>query len=78
MATADVTRSSGEPAAPADDTFRWSGIAVNTAAWAFAFVVLRIFAVSGSSRDTSFLVSTTLGLNDAPTLVFGFLMARPG
>ncbi len=45
------------------------------AAWAFAFLILRIFAVSGYHWDTAFAVSTTLGLDDGLSLVFGSLMA---
>lgn len=41
----------------------------------FAFVVLRIFAVSQYDWETAFLVSTTLSLNDGLALVFGSLMA---
>ena len=46
------------------------------AAWAFAFLLLRIFAVSGYDWDTAFLVSTTLGLDDGLALMFGSLMAN--
>ncbi len=41
----------------------------------FAFLVLRIFAVSDFDWDTAFAVSTTLGLDDGLALVFGSLMA---
>lgn len=41
----------------------------------FAFLVLRIFAVSGYDWHTAFGVSTTLGLDDGLALVFGSLMA---
>ena len=54
---------------------RLTGVAANTAAWAFAFLILRIFAVSGYNWDTAFLVSTTLGLDDGLALVVGSLMA---
>lgn len=45
------------------------------AAWAFVFLVLRIFAVSGYDWNTAFAVSTTLGLDDGLSLVFGSLMS---
>lgn len=55
---------------------RWfGGAATNAATWAFAFLVLRIFAVSGYSWDTAFWVSTTLGVGDGLLLVLGSLMA---
>ncbi len=50
--------------------------AVHVAAWGFAFLLLRIFAVSGYDWDTAFLVSTTLGLDDGLALLFGSLMAN--
>lgn len=46
------------------------------AAWAFAFLLLRIFAVAGYDWDTAFLVSTTIGLDDGLALMFGSLMAN--
>lgn len=49
--------------------------AAQVAAWGFAFLLLRVFAVSGYDWDTAFLVSTTLGLDDGLALVFGSLMA---
>lgn len=49
--------------------------AAHLAAWGFAFLLLRIFAVSGYDWDTAFLVSTTLGVDDGLALVFGSLMA---
>lgn len=58
-----------------DDAARshtWS--AVPLAAWAFAFVLLRIFAVSGYDWSTAFNVSTTISLSDGVNLVFGSLM----
>src|SRR5699024_9813751 len=42
-----------------------------------AFVLLRIFAVSGYDWDTAFAVSTTLSLSDALTLLVGSLMIGP-
>lgn len=50
--------------------------AVHVAAWGFAFLLLRIFAVSGYDWDTAFLVSTTLGVDDGLALLFGSLMAN--
>jgi len=50
--------------------------AAQVAAWGFAFLLLRIFAVSGYDWDTAFLVSTTLGLDDGLALLFGSLMAN--
>ncbi len=44
------------------------------AVWAFAFVLLRIFAVSGYDWNTAFNVSTTLSLSDGLNLLFGSLM----
>lgn len=49
--------------------------AAHIAAWGFAFLLLRIFAVSGYDWDTAFLVSTTIGLDDGLALLFGSLMA---
>lgn len=51
------------------------GGAAHLAAWGFAFLLLRIFAVSGYDWDTAFLVSTTLGMDDGLALMFGSLMA---
>ncbi|WP_182353768.1 hypothetical protein [Flaviflexus huanghaiensis] len=51
-----------------------SGVAQVTA-WAFAFLLLRVFAVSDYDWNTAFLVSTTLGFDDGLALVFGSLMA---
>lgn len=54
---------------------RHAGSAAPAAAWAFAFLILRIFAVSGYNWDTAFAVSTTIGLDDGLSLLFGSLMA---
>ena len=51
------------------------GAGTYAAALAFAFLILRVFAVSGYNWDTAFLVSTTLGLDDGLALLFGSLMA---
>lgn len=50
--------------------------AVPAAAWAFAFLILRVFAVSGYDWNTAFLVSTTLGIDDGLALIFGSFMAE--
>lgn len=55
---------------------RRPGSVASFAAWAFAFLVLRLFAVSGYNWDTAFKVSTTLGVDDGVTLVFGSFMAE--
>lgn len=53
------------------------GGAAPAAAWAFAFLVVRLFAISGYDWDTAFLVSTTLGLEDGLRILFGsFMTAR--
>ena len=52
----------------------WS-VGVSSTVWVFAFLILRIFAVSGYSWDTAFLVSTTISLNDGLAILFGSLMA---
>lgn len=52
----------------------WSA-GVSSTVWVFAFLILRIFAVSGYSWETAFLVSTTIGLNDGLAILFGSLMA---
>ncbi|MEO6122924.1 MAG: hypothetical protein ABIR32_04385 [Ilumatobacteraceae bacterium] len=49
--------------------------AAPAAAWAFAFLVLRIFAVSSYDWDTAFKVSATLGIDDGLALLFGSFMA---
>lgn len=59
-----------------DRPSRFAGAAANGAAWGVAFLILRIFAVSGYDWNTAFLVSTTLGLNDGFALVFGSLIAE--
>ncbi|MDN5893696.1 MAG: hypothetical protein L0H93_06675 [Nocardioides sp.] len=58
-----------------DSSPHLSAGAAQVAAWGFAFLLLRIFAVSGYDWDTAFLVSTTLGLDDGLALLFGSLMA---
>lgn len=71
----DVADGGNADSVPADvGRFRLTGGTV--AIVGFAFLVLRIFAVSGYDWDTAFLVSTTLGLDDGLTLLFGFVMAE--
>lgn len=53
---------------------KWSA-GVSSTVWVFAFLILRIFAVSGYSWETAFLVSTTISLNDGLAILFGSLMA---
>lgn len=72
--TRDVDGSSPDPAGPDPHPRSWAG-AGTLAAWGFAFLLLRVFAVSGYDWDTAFLVSTTLGLDDGLALLFGSLMA---
>ncbi len=60
---------------PELDRPRLVGDVAHAAAWAFAFLILRIFAVSAYNWDTAFAVSTTLNLQDGLALVFGSLMA---
>ncbi len=65
------------PAAPAAAVVsrRSAGTAVPVAGWTFAFLVLRLFAVSGYDWETSFAASTTLSVNDGLALAFGSLLA---
>lgn len=71
-----------QPDAPADsagDPVRGaaralSGFGASATAFALAFVLLRVFAVSGYDWDTAFAVSTTLSLSDALTMSVGSLM----
>lgn len=51
------------------------GTVAPIAAWAFVFLILRIFAVSGYDWQTAFAVSTTLSVSDGLALLFGSLMA---
>ena len=71
MTTADARTTTESETRPRRHT---SGAAQATA-WGFGFLILRIFAVSGYNWDTAFAVSTTLGLDDGLTLLFGSLMA---
>ncbi len=76
--TADDTQgaSATSQQSPDSDTPHraWSTGASSTV-WVFAFLILRIFAVSGYSWETAFLVSTTISLNDGLAILFGSLMA---
>mgnify|MGYP000524398814 CR=1 FL=1 len=73
--SARVPQGSGEDTPPRSDK-RATPIAASAATWAFAFLVFRVFAVSGYDWNTAFLVSTTLGLDDGVAIVFGSLMAE--
>lgn len=75
MTAADADETADDPRKPDEGLRRISGSAANAAAWAFAFLILRIFAVSGYDWNTAFAVSTTLGLDDGLSLLFGSLMA---
>ncbi|MEO7132139.1 MAG: hypothetical protein ABIZ07_12265 [Dermatophilaceae bacterium] len=72
--SADAGEQATEPSQHAPP--RLSLGAAHVAAWGFAFLLLRVFAVSGYDWDTAFLVSTTLGLDDGLALMFGSLMAN--
>lgn len=74
MTAADRMTTDASPA-PGEGASRALGGAAHLAAWGFAFLILRIFAVSGYDWDTAFLVSTTLGIDDGLALMFGSLMA---
>ncbi len=50
--------------------------AIPAAAWPFAFLILRVFAVSGYDWDTAFLVGTTLGIDAGLARIFGSFMAE--
>lgn len=75
--TVDDANGKVTPAAPGSEepSAHRGGGAAPVAAWAFAFLVLRVFAVSGYDWDTAFLVSTTLSINDGVALLFGSFMA---
>lgn len=70
-ATGDDATASGEASQ------HWTGTAISAAVWGFAFLMLRIFAVSEYSWPTAFLVSTTVGLSDGLVILVGTLMATP-
>lgn len=72
------TEAGALPSAASDDTSpHWSGAAFGAAVWAFAFLMLRIVAVSEYSWPTAFLVSTTVSLGDGLVILVGTLMATP-
>ncbi len=75
MTAPRAAASSDDAAESAEGATRLSDAAAHVAAWGFAFLILRIFAVSGYDWDTAFLVSTTLSLDDGFALVFGSLLA---
>lgn len=75
MTASDAPANSVDTKGSTEGAGRFSGAAAHVAAWGFAFLILRIFAVSGYDWDTAFLVSTTLGLDDGFALVFGSLLA---
>ena len=71
--TTDPDAAEGPAGSPNPE--RRSGVAAPAAAWTFAFLVLRIFAVSGYDLEHRVRRSTTLGADDGLTLLFGSLMA---
>lgn len=74
--TDDDTTATGAAGGSANDASgRAWGVGVGSTVWVFSFLILRIFAVSGYSWETAFLVSTTIGLNDGLAILFGSLMA---
>lgn len=50
--------------------------AAKAGAWGFVFVLLRVFAVSGYSWDTAFVISTTLTVTDGLALLLGSLLGE--
>lgn len=71
----DAKRVTAADAESGESPRRSTGTAAPAAAWAFAFLILRLFAVSGYDWNTAFAVSTTLSVNDGLSLLFGSLMA---
>lgn len=63
------------PSSESDEPSQGLGAAAPLAAWAFAFLVLRLFAASGYDWDTAFRVSTTLRIEDGLRILFGSFMA---
>ena len=74
--TGATATSQKTPEPPHGDTHRkaWS-TGVSSTVWVFAFLILRIFAVSEYNWETAFLVSTTISLNEGLAILFGSLMA---
>lgn len=73
MVTADEAEAEPSPGAGDHRVHLTGGV---VAVSGFAFLILRVFAVSGYDWDTAFAVSTTLRLEDGLTLLFGFVMAE--
>lgn len=71
----ESTVPTGPTESASDASARAWGIGVGSTVWVFAFLLLRIFAVSGYSWDTAFLVSTTISLDGGLAILFGSLMA---
>ncbi len=75
MTADDANETSAAATRADDDASRYSGLAIHAAAWGFAFLILRLFSVSGYDWETAFAVSTTIGLGDGLPLLFGSLMS---
>ncbi|WP_147453961.1 hypothetical protein [Tessaracoccus antarcticus] len=75
MTAGDATETTETPEHSGRTAHRAWSAGVSSTMWVFAFLILRIFAVSGYSWDTAFLVSTTISLNDGLAILFGSLMA---
>ena len=75
MTDADAHGVSPGSAGSGRNTRSSTGAAAHATAWAFVFLILRIFAVSGYDWATAFAVSTTLSLDSGVSLLFGSLMA---
>lgn len=75
MTDDEGTATAGETTAKDNDVRPTISTGALLSVLGFAFIVLRMFAVSGYNWETTFLVSTTLSLNDGLALVFGSLMS---
>ncbi len=75
MTADDVTGATATTSDSPETPRRGWSTGVSSTVWVFAFLILRIFAVSGYSWETAFLVSTTISLNDGLAILFGSLMA---
>ena len=75
MTAEDTTVPAVTPDLPEPGSHRAWSTGVSSTVWVFAFLILRIFAVSGYNWETAFLVSTTISLNDGLAIIFGSLMA---
>lgn len=71
-----ATRSTDGPPAGDRGARRLTDGAAQAGAWGLAFVMLRVFAVSGYQWDTAFVVSTTLTVTDGLALLLGSLLAE--